>query len=245
MFLSSQRQRSKRHWREPNRCVRKPAPIKLSSGCSGPLARSLIPLPRRDVSRVVVASLSGQIKPTNRIRVKTQKKGRPWWLLSSASASASASAFCFCFLLLLLLLLSASAVVGWFWIDIISCLPISYMQSLGIIAKESNSPADKTKFFRILRLLRLTKLLRLARFKRMLEVSEPKTPIFLLFNSLFLLFSFSQFSFRWFYQDWLGTNVRKTNSTKKRLRLKKYKISVMRRTSRRSLQDSRSARRFC
>ena len=148
-------------------------------------------------------------------------------------------------LLLLLLLLSASAVVGWFWIDIISCLPISYMQSLGMIAKESNSPADKTKFFRILRLLRLTKLLRLARFKRMLEVSEPKTPIFLLFNSLFLLFSFSQFSFRWFYQDWLGTNVRKTNSTKKRLRLKKYKISVMRRTSRRSLQDSRSARRFC
>ena len=153
--------------------------------------------------------------------------------------------FCFCFCFLLLLLLSASAVVGWFWIDIISCLPISYMQSLGIIAKESNSPADKTKFFRILRLLRLTKLLRLARFKRMLEVSEPKTPIFLLFNSLFLLFSFSQFSFRWFYQDWLGTNVRKTNSTKKRLRLKKYKISVMRRTSRRSLQDSRSARRFC
>ena len=228
MFLSSQRQRSKRHWREPNRCVRKPAPIKLSSGCSGPLARSLIPLPLRDVSRVVVASLSGQIKPTNRIRVTTQRKA------DRGGCS-----------LLLLLLLSTSAVVGWFWIDIISCLPISYMQSLGIIAKESNSPADKTKFFRILRLLRLTKLLRLARFKRMLEVSEPKTPIFLLFNSLFLLFSFSQFSFRWFYQDWLGTNVRKTNSTKKRLRLKKYKISVMRRTSRRSLQDSRSARRFC
>ena len=59
--------------------------------------------------------------------------------------------------------------LGWFWIDVVSCLPITYLQQLDWIDTEENSMGRNTKFFRILRLLRLAKLLRLARFKRMLE----------------------------------------------------------------------------
>ena len=59
--------------------------------------------------------------------------------------------------------------LGWFWIDVVSCLPITYLQQLDWIDTEENSVGRNTKFFRILRLLRLAKLLRLARFKRMLE----------------------------------------------------------------------------
>eukprot|EP01052_Picozoa_sp_SAG31_P012606 SAG31_NODE_741_length_12429_cov_13.571127_10_plen_316_part_00 len=70
---------------------------------------------------------------------------------------------------------------GWFPIDLVSCLPISYLELLAVHLDDSSgrrflqnefhqkSTASNVKIFKTLRLLRLAKLLRLARVNRLLD----------------------------------------------------------------------------
>eukprot|EP01052_Picozoa_sp_SAG31_P038439 SAG31_NODE_5137_length_2720_cov_1.492560_3_plen_314_part_00 len=56
---------------------------------------------------------------------------------------------------------------GWFVIDVISCLPVGYLQYLNIDGL--TSAGDQTKAVKVLRLMKLTKMLRLGRLKRILQ----------------------------------------------------------------------------
>jgi hypothetical protein len=56
---------------------------------------------------------------------------------------------------------------GWLAVDVLSCLPITYITLLA--GEESGGAASSTKTIKILRLMRLGKLLRLARLKRILD----------------------------------------------------------------------------
>ena len=59
----------------------------------------------------------------------------------------------------------------WFPIDLISCLPINYVQLIIQAVQEGSTGGNSSeaKLFKIFRLLRLAKLLRLARMQRLLE----------------------------------------------------------------------------
>ena len=59
----------------------------------------------------------------------------------------------------------------WFFIDVISCLPINYVQLIIQHLQEGSTSGNSSeaKLFKIFRLLRLAKLLRLARLQRLLE----------------------------------------------------------------------------
>jgi Ca2+-binding EF-hand superfamily protein/CRP-like cAMP-binding protein len=59
----------------------------------------------------------------------------------------------------------------WFPIDLVSCLPINYVQLVieQIQEGETSGNSSKAKLFKIFRLLRLAKLLRLARMQRLLD----------------------------------------------------------------------------
>jgi hypothetical protein len=63
---------------------------------------------------------------------------------------------------------------GWLLLDVVSCLPISYvtaiMQATSTSAAQGSPP--NTKVFKILRLLRLAKLLRLGRLKKIIKRYE-------------------------------------------------------------------------
>lgn len=75
---------------------------------------------------------------------------------------------------------------GWMLIDVISCLPISYITLIIQAAKDSTeqgSPPD-TKVFKILRLLRLAKLLRLGRLKKIVKRYEEEIDVSNAFTSL-------------------------------------------------------------
>ena len=65
---------------------------------------------------------------------------------------------------------------SWFAIDLVSCVPITYVTAATNPCVDGIAPADggggATKLFKILRLMRLAKLLRLARLKRILEKYE-------------------------------------------------------------------------
>ena len=64
---------------------------------------------------------------------------------------------------------------GWFFIDLISCLPIQYIGLIITCAQGTcagSGPAANSKAVKILRLLRLGKLLRLARLQRLLRKWE-------------------------------------------------------------------------
>ena len=69
---------------------------------------------------------------------------------------------------------SARVVQGWFIVDFVSCLPVTYIALIGQIVSgesdEGNSGA--TRIFKALRLLRLAKLLRIARLKKLLKKYE-------------------------------------------------------------------------
>ena len=62
---------------------------------------------------------------------------------------------------------------GWFWLDVLACLPVSYVELVvsGTDASEGGD-GSKVKAFKILRLLRLAKMLRIARLKRILQRYE-------------------------------------------------------------------------
>lgn len=63
----------------------------------------------------------------------------------------------------------------WFFIDLISCLPIVYIELAINATQERNAANDQggnVKILKVLRLMRLAKLLRLARVKRVLERLE-------------------------------------------------------------------------
>lgn len=61
---------------------------------------------------------------------------------------------------------------GWFWLDIIACLPVSYVELAVNGGKGSAKAGGQMKAFKILRLLRLAKMLRVARLKRILQRYE-------------------------------------------------------------------------
>jgi hypothetical protein len=63
---------------------------------------------------------------------------------------------------------------SWFAIDLLSCIPVTYIELL-MRPKSSNempSEGSQLKLFKVLRILRLAKLLRLARIKRVLQRLE-------------------------------------------------------------------------
>ena len=63
---------------------------------------------------------------------------------------------------------------SWFFIDLVACLPVSYVLSIikALSDSDEDSKGGDLKAIKIIRLLRLAKLLRLARLKRMLKVYE-------------------------------------------------------------------------
>ena len=62
---------------------------------------------------------------------------------------------------------------GWFPIDLLSCLPVSYVILIADSDQAGGGGSNSTKTIKILRLLRLGKLLRLARLKRILDSQFP------------------------------------------------------------------------
>eukprot|EP01046_Picozoa_sp_COSAG06_P031131 COSAG06_NODE_3005_length_5969_cov_6.252300_2_plen_643_part_00 len=92
----------------------------------------------------------------------------------------------------------------WFIVDLLSCLPISYIALINKSSSSSSSSegegggqSSSTKTIKILRLLRLGKLLRLGRLKRILDVHvENVDEVFsrlIVFQLLFLLFSLTHY----------------------------------------------------
>ena len=68
--------------------------------------------------------------------------------------------------------------LGWFLVDVLACLPVSYVQMITDAVKNSGSAStkgqggDNLKALKVLRLFRLAKLLRLARLKRLIKQYE-------------------------------------------------------------------------
>lgn len=81
---------------------------------------------------------------------------------------------------------------GWFLIDILSVLPIGYINLM--LDRGSSGGGNQTKIFKLFRLSRLTKLLRLARLKRLLakytEEFENMAFLFKLSATMAMLFAF-------------------------------------------------------
>ena len=65
------------------------------------------------------------------------------------------------------MIVSACLSQGWFTIDFLSCLPLSYAEYF--YTDKSESSASRNKAVRLMRLFRLLKLLRLVRIKRILD----------------------------------------------------------------------------
>ena len=63
---------------------------------------------------------------------------------------------------------------GWFVIDFVSCLPVTYIALIGqaIEGSDGGGGSGATRIFKTLRLLRLAKLLRIARLKKLLTKYE-------------------------------------------------------------------------
>lgn len=61
---------------------------------------------------------------------------------------------------------------GWFWLDLVACLPVSYIELAVNGGKSPQGAGGQIKAFKILRLLRLAKMLRVARLKRILQRYE-------------------------------------------------------------------------
>eukprot|EP01046_Picozoa_sp_COSAG06_P008481 COSAG06_NODE_429_length_15872_cov_25.578330_21_plen_248_part_00 len=83
---------------------------------------------------------------------------------------------------------------GWLPIDIVSCLPTSYITQIATamqtpderaLAAQGSGPAN-TKIFKILRLLRLAKLLRLGRIKKIIKRHEEEMENLMGFAKLFV-----------------------------------------------------------
>ena len=68
---------------------------------------------------------------------------------------------------------------GWFFLDSVSCFPVSYIElivSAGTV-DDGESGTSNLKLLKAFRLLRLAKLLRLARITRLLQRLEDRFPI--------------------------------------------------------------------
>ena len=83
---------------------------------------------------------------------------------------------------------------GWLPIDIVSCLPTSYITQIvtamqtpeeRALAAQGSGPAN-TKIFKILRLMRLAKLLRLGRIKKIIKRHEEEMENLMGFAKLFV-----------------------------------------------------------
>ena len=61
---------------------------------------------------------------------------------------------------------------GWFVVDLLSCMPVTYIELALTASNDENNAGTQLKLFKVLRLLRLAKLLRLARLKRVLQRLE-------------------------------------------------------------------------
>lgn len=61
---------------------------------------------------------------------------------------------------------------GWFALDVLACLPVTYIELAVNPDGESGGGGSKMKAFKIIRLLRLTKMLRVARIKRIFQRYE-------------------------------------------------------------------------
>ena len=61
---------------------------------------------------------------------------------------------------------------GWFWLDVLACLPVSYIELIVRGPDAGEGKGGQIKAFKILRLLRLAKMLRVARLKRILQRYE-------------------------------------------------------------------------
>ena len=58
---------------------------------------------------------------------------------------------------------------GWFPIDAVSCLPVSYIQLFFVDSSSGSGSSGNLKGLRMMRMLRLTKMLRLGRLKRIFQ----------------------------------------------------------------------------